>query len=183
MSFVLINGPFGVGKSTTAALLAQHVPNCVVFNPESIGTYLAHLLGPDALGDDYQDLPLWRHLFVDIALHLQEDWRPIVILPMNLWRHDYFTEIVSGLRHTDRPVTCFRLMCSPETLRARILQRPDAERQHDWCLSRMKSGLAAANDPRFGIAIDTEGQPPQAVADHIITVPESAPHGHAAAKI
>jgi predicted kinase len=180
---VLINGPFGVGKSTTAALVARQLPNSVIFDPETVGTCLSHMLGRAALGDDYQDLPLWRHLFVDIALNLQRDWRPAVIIPMNVWRHDYFTEIVTGLGRTGVPVACFRLICSPKTLRARILGRPDAEGGHEWCLSHMESGLAAANDPRFGIAIDTENRDPQAVAERIVPVLERAPRGHHAARI
>jgi len=182
MSIILINGPFGVGKSTTARIVASMHPNSVLFDPETVGTYLAHVLGRDALGEDYQDLTLWRHLVVDFALNLQQDWQPTVIIPMNLWQYDYFKEIVTGLGHTGIPVTCFRLTCSPETLRARILSRPDAEGGHDWCLSHMESGLAAANDPRFGIAIDTEGRPPQAVADHIIAVHEGASHRQDAEK-
>lgn len=172
MSIVLINGPFGVGKSTTAQLVTNAVPDAVLFDPETVGTYLAYMFGRDSLGDDYQDLSLWRHLFVDIALRLQEDWLPTVIIPMNLWRHDYFTEIVTGLGRTGVPVVCFRLICSPQTLRARILHRPDAEGSHEWCLARIDSGLAAANDPRFGMAIETDDRDPQAVADHIIAILE-----------
>lgn len=127
MGIVFINGPFGVGKSTVAELLAQQMPETVLFDPETIGTYLAHTLGREALGDDYQDLPLWRHLFVDIALRLQQDWRPNLVIPMNLWRHDYFSEIVIGLRRNGTRVSGFRLTCSPDTLRARILARPDAD--------------------------------------------------------
>lgn len=170
MSIVLINGPFGIGKSTVAELLAQQMPETVLFDPETIGAYLAHTLGREALGDDYQDLPLWRHLFVDFALRLQQDWRPNLVIPMNLWRHDYFSEIVAGLGRNGTTVTCFRLTCSPDTLRARILARPDADGGHDWCLSHIESGLAAANDPCFGIAIDTEGQTPQAIADRILNI-------------
>lgn len=168
MTIVLINGPFGIGKSTTAELVTQLLHGSVLFDPETVGTYLAHALGRDALGEDYQDLPLWRHLFLDIALRLQKYWQPIVFIPMNLWRYDYFSEIVAGLGHTGIPVTCFRLTVGPETLRARILARPDAEGGHDWCLAHMESGLAAANDSRFGIAIDTDGRNPQHVADEII---------------
>jgi hypothetical protein len=167
MTIVLVNGPFGVGKSTTDALLAQQLPNSVVFDPESVGTYIAHTLGRVALGEDYQDLPLWRHLFVDIALRLQADWQPTVIIPMNLWQYDYFKEIVTGVGRTGIPVICFRLTCPPATLRARILSRPDAEGGRDWCLSHMESGLAAANDPRFGIAINTDGESPSSLADLI----------------
>ena len=144
------------------------LPHSTLFDPETVGTWLGHQLGRDALGDDYQDLPLWRHLFIDIALRLRQDWRPHVIIPMNLWRYEYFSEIQSGLSRTGAVVICYRLTCSPATLRTRILNRPDAEDGHDWCLSHLESGLAAANDPRFGLAMDTTGRTPQSVADQIL---------------
>jgi hypothetical protein len=60
------------------------------------------------------------------------------------------------------------LTCTPRTLTARILGRPDAEGSHAWCLAHQESGLAAANDPRFGIAAPTDGQAPGAVAETIL---------------
>ena len=34
---ILINGPFGIGKTTTARLLVRRLPGAVVYNPEHTG--------------------------------------------------------------------------------------------------------------------------------------------------
>lgn len=170
MSIVLINGPFGVGKSTAADLVVERLPSSMLFDPEVIGSFLHRLVGPEAMSGDYQDLPLWRHLTVDVAHRLHENRGRDLIVPMCLWRYDYFTEITAGFRERGSEVTCVRLTCTPATLRARILGRPNEEGSHAWCLTHLESGLAAANDPRFGVAIDTEGRTPIEVADAIVAV-------------
>jgi len=43
---VFLNGPFGVGKSTTARILTTLLPHAVHYNPEHIGAGLRTALGP-----------------------------------------------------------------------------------------------------------------------------------------
>lgn len=59
---VFLNGPFGVGKSTTARILATLLPDAVHYNPEHIGVGLRMALGPFYRAEDYQDLAAWRRL-------------------------------------------------------------------------------------------------------------------------
>lgn len=87
---------------------------------------------------------------------------------MCIWRHDYFTEITTGLQERNARLFCFRLTRSEETPSGRILGRPDAEGGQDWCLRRLDAGLAAARDPRFGAEISTEGRTPSAITDQIV---------------
>jgi hypothetical protein len=54
---LLINGPFGVGKSTVASLIVEQIQSAMLFDPEIIGAFLHRLVGPEALSGDYQDLP------------------------------------------------------------------------------------------------------------------------------
>lgn len=168
MSIVLINGPFGVGKTTAANLVVERMPSSMLFDPEIIGAFMHRLVGPNILSIDYQDHPLWRHLTVDVAHRLHTDCDRDLIIPMCLWRYNYFREITEGLRQCGSTLTCFRLTVTPATLRSRILDRPDEEGGHEWCLSHMDSGLAAANDPRFGIEVNTECRTPGEVAGSIV---------------
>jgi hypothetical protein len=167
---LLINGPFGVGKSTAAGLVVERLPSAMLFDPEIIGSFLHRLVGPDVLSSDYQDLQLWRHLVVDVAHRLHADCGRDLIVPMCLCRYDYSREITDEFRASGRDVHCFRLTCSPETLRSRILGRRDEDGGHAWCLGHLASGLAAANNPRFGIEVDTEGRTPEEVAASIVAV-------------
>ena len=167
MTIALINGPFGMGKSTAANLVVERMPSSMLFDPEIIGSFMYHLVGPDIMAGDYQDLPLWRHLTVDVAHRLHTDCGRDLIVPMCLWRYDYFKEITDGFRQIESTVICFRLTATPATLKSRILGRRDEDGGHEWCLGHMNSGLAAANDSRFGIEINTEGRTPNDVAESI----------------
>jgi hypothetical protein len=118
--------------------------------------------------EDCQDLHLWRSLTVDLAHRIQQEYGFHLIVPMCIWRHDYFEELTAGFQTRCAPLFCFRLTCSAETLKSRILGRPDAEGGHEWCLSHLDAGLAAARDSRFGIEISTEGRSPETVAEEII---------------
>lgn len=35
--FIMINGAFGVGKTTTASKLQERMPNSILFDPEEVG--------------------------------------------------------------------------------------------------------------------------------------------------
>ncbi len=61
---VLINGSFGVGKSTVETLLRDKLPNSRIYDPELVGSALMRLpkwIRLDGSGtDDFQDIALWR---------------------------------------------------------------------------------------------------------------------------
>ena len=52
--FVLINGAFGVGKSTVARELRSLVPRSVIFDPEWVGPALQRIPGQGV--SDFQDI-------------------------------------------------------------------------------------------------------------------------------
>lgn len=60
--FVLLNGSFGIGKTTVANLLARSVPAAVIYDPEKVGFVLrrlpAWMLGLARQQPDYQDLAI-----------------------------------------------------------------------------------------------------------------------------
>lgn len=69
---VWINGPFGVGKSTAACLLAGLWPGATLFEPEYLGSLLRHWYPPDTVVDDFQDLSVWRRLVKETAMGSSE---------------------------------------------------------------------------------------------------------------
>ena len=62
---VWLNGTHGVGKTTTAALVQQLIPNSRVFDAEKVGETLmdAHPGLPKT--DNFEHWPPWRLLVVD----------------------------------------------------------------------------------------------------------------------
>src|SRR6266568_7435520 len=59
---IVVNGPFGVGKSTAAHLLVKRLPGAMLYDPEVIGFILRRVGRPLIKSADYQDLALWRGL-------------------------------------------------------------------------------------------------------------------------
>ncbi len=127
---VLINGPFGVGKTTAAHEVIPLLPNAMLFDPEEVGAGRRRPLEPLGATDDYQGLPLWRALRVDLAARVQTEYGRHLIMPMAILRRNSFEEVTHGLRARDIPMTCFRLVASRETLTQHIISRPDGEDSH-----------------------------------------------------
>lgn len=165
---LLINGPFGVGKTTVARELIQLLPNALLFDPELIGAFLRQLLGPLAAGGEYQDLPLWRRLTVELATCVTAEHGVDLVIPMTLWRRAYLDEITAGFRASGDELTCVQLVASRETLTRRILSRPDADGPHAWAFAHIESGLAMAHDPTFGLPIATDDCSPVQVAERLL---------------
>jgi hypothetical protein len=163
---VVINGPFGIGKTTTANLLDRRLPNAILYDPEVIGFVVRRVGRPVMNIGDYQDLTLWRNLTVWGTWVLRRTRRTLLV-SMAIWRHDYFDHFLGGLRGTDPDVRCFRLTATEPTLRRRILASSD-EADRSWRLDHITSGLAAAADPAFGIEVSTEGRPPTDVVDTVL---------------
>lgn len=173
---VLINGPFGIGKTTAATLLVQRLPGSMLYDPEPLGSFVRTTVGHLDPVADYQDFPLWRALVVETARLLRQAYPGPIVIPMTIWRRDYFDPITEGLRRIDPAFVCLRLTASESTLRARILARPDADGPHDWCLRHLERGLAAARDPAFGIEVPTDGASPDAVCDAILQILKDQAH-------
>ncbi len=64
---IFLNGPFGVGKTTTAQVLVERLPHAMVYDPEVMGSYLHYLLKTVDLVADFQEYVLWRTLTVEVA--------------------------------------------------------------------------------------------------------------------
>jgi hypothetical protein len=167
---VWLNGPFGVGKTSVAQERVTALPKSLLYDPEPLGSMLRHSTRSVEPVDDFQDLSVWRRLVPEVSRALRQQYPgQTVVMPMTVWRHDYFDELSKALRSND-DLRCFRLTASQATLRRRILDRPSAEGPHDWCLKHLPAGLALMADARFGEEIVTEGRNPHEVAEAIVTL-------------
>ena len=66
---IMINGAFGVGKTTVANKLLENLDNFMLFDPEEVGFMLRHVIPddikkPNERTDNFQDLEMWRSLTV-----------------------------------------------------------------------------------------------------------------------
>jgi broad-specificity NMP kinase len=171
---VVINGSFGVGKTTVAKLLREAFRGSAVYDPEWAGLALMRLpkwVGLKGAGtDDFQDIELWRRLTV-AGVRLFGLFAPgALIVPMTFSRHAYLDEVVAGLRRHDPETRVFCLRASLPTVRERLavrgtrLEGPGSE----WIARRIVECAEAHRDPHFGEHVDTEGRSAREVAEHIV---------------
>jgi adenylylsulfate kinase-like enzyme len=73
---IWLNGPFGVGKSTTAHALLRHLPQAVLFDPEPFGTALRDTVTNVETATDFQDLRAWPAVVIETARILRQMCMP-----------------------------------------------------------------------------------------------------------
>lgn len=117
---VWLNGPFGGGKTTTAAELDALLPEVVVFDPEQIGGAIAPTLGGIEPVPDFQDWRPWRELVVAAMVSLDRYTERTVVAPQTVVVEQYWDEIVSGLTAAGVEVRAFTLDSTPEEHERRI---------------------------------------------------------------
>jgi len=164
---VWINGAFGVGKTTVAELLAGSLDSAFILDPEVIGeTLWKHLVPPQLRPSDFQDIGLWRTFTRDAVCDAARRLDGVVIVPMTIARVDYFEEVVGAISRAVR-LDHFTLMASRETILRRERERPDD--QSAWVEQMVDRILPALADDRFSKHVDTEAQPPNVVAQDILS--------------
>jgi deoxyadenosine/deoxycytidine kinase len=162
---IFLNGPFGIGKTTVGKLLQLRLENSILFDPEEIGFMLRNVLCELDPVTDFQDYTLWRQLIPIVAELLQKKYERSLILPMTIWRPEYFDQVLSGLQAVDSPVYVYTLIARPEILRERILSRDFAV---EWSLERMDQWLHNFKRMDLGTTKDTSDMSPSVVVNTII---------------
>lgn len=166
---VMINGSFGVGKSTVAGHL-KPLLGAQIYDPEWAGSIMMRLPKWVALEgrgtDDFQDITLWRRsVALGTRLWRKATGRPIIV-PMTFSRRDYFTEVTSALRSFEPDLHIFCLRASLDTIKQRLDKRGTAV--EGWIARRIVECEAAHRDPLFGTPIDTEALDAQRIAELIV---------------
>jgi chloramphenicol 3-O-phosphotransferase len=170
---VMINGSFGVGKTTVAKHLRSILAGSKIFDPERLGLVLGSL--PTWIGlrrrgtDDYQHIDLWRSSTIaGVRLLRAVAWGPVIV-PMTFSDRSYFDEVVGGIKQFDPQLRVFCLRASVETIKTRLegrrLRVEGAEAK--WVARRTIECAEAHRDPHFGEPIDTENRTAGEIADEI----------------
>lgn len=156
---IMINGAFGVGKTSVASELLKTMDNSMLFDPEEVGFMLRHII-PDDIKmfdertDNFQDLEMWRSLTVSVAEQLQKTYKKNLIVPMTIHNKDYFHYIFNGFKRIDEQTYHFCLTATKETIHRRLLERGEAE--GNWCFQQTWKCMAAFEDTCFRKFINTD---------------------------
>lgn len=174
---VWLNGTFGVGKTTTAGLVAERLSNSRIFDPEHVGYMLSANL-KDIEFSDFQDLTPWRSLVPQVLRTIHEFTGSRLIAPQTVLREDYWidlrNEMHAGIGGLD--VMHIVLDCDSQVLRHRIgadHAQPDAvgwRQDHVARFEESRAWMIAAAD----LVVDTTAQSPTEVADAIVATIESS---------
>jgi hypothetical protein len=117
---VWLNGTHGVGKTTTAALVQQMIPDARVFDAEKVGETLMDVRPGLPETDNFQNWPPWRQLVVETAHRILDYTGGTLVMPMTVLVETYWREISQGLASYKIPVRHFVLHADQGTLRGRI---------------------------------------------------------------
>ncbi len=167
--FILLNGSFGIGKTTVANLLAHSIPNAVIYDPERVGFVLrrlpAWMLGLAEQPPDYQDLPIWRRLIARGGTR-KHTGAAVVIVPMAFTNPAYLDEFARALS-AKAPVHRLCLVAPLEIVRARLKARAIKEGRDisEFEARRSEECVEAHRNPCFGTPLDATRQPAEIVAD------------------
>ncbi|MCA1632052.1 MAG: tunicamycin resistance protein [Acidobacteria bacterium] len=171
---ILINGSFGVGKTTVAKLLRGSFPGSVLYDPEWPGLVLMRLpkwIKLKGSGtDDFQHVDLWRKSAVAGVRLFRLFASGPVIVPMTFSHRAYFDEVVTSLKRLDPELKVFCLRASLPTVRRRLVGRGTKieGRGSEWIARRIVECADAHRDPHFGEPVDTEDRSAREVAEEII---------------
>ena len=165
---IMLNGSFGVGKSSVANELKRIIPNSMIYNPEIVGTALRYLTNgrraPHEATGDFQDIRMWPKLTVVTAEHLFRVFRRSLIVPMTLANPEYLKTIKNGLAAISPPLYHFCLVASLDTIQQRLQNR---EEDISWSWNKAQEYVPLFVDPHYSVHIATEGVAIDAIADQI----------------
>ncbi len=162
---VLLNGAFGIGKTSVARVLVTRLPDAMLYDPEIIGIILQRALRMFGRNvPDFQDLRLWRRLTI-AALRVMRLFRKNVIVPMAFSDAKFLQEIRRGISRFEPQQLHFCLIAPVEIVHERLRTRAPTG---GWEFRRAAECCAVHRDEIFAIHVDAANHTVEEVADEIL---------------
>ena len=167
---LLLNGAFGIGKSTVARILVARLQHAMLFDPELIGIVLqrAARLARRRV-DDFQDLRSWRRLTV-AGLRLARLSCPNLVVPMAFSNVAYLDEIRRGIRRFEPEVRHFCLVAPLEVVHERLGRRGMTPATAPWEFRRAAECCSEHQRAEFATHISTRNRKPEEIAEDILSL-------------
>lgn len=163
---IWLNGAFGVGKSTIAYLLNQQIHDSILYDPERLGDFLQKNLPTSVCPEDFQDYPIWRRATIQIIRDLASKTDKIIIVPMTIFKKEYYQEIIEQGLSEDIYVKHYILVADKKTILSRLNNR--TQENNNWALKHLDHCLRAFGDQISGQKINTDSLTVNEIADLIL---------------
>lgn len=164
---LLINGAFGIGKTSVARILVSRLPRAILYDPELIGIALqrlARVAGRDV--PDFQDLRLWRRLTI-AALRVVRLFRRNVVVPMAFSDAGYLQEIRAGISRFESRQFHVCLVAPVDVVRQRLQNRRVDPADAAWQDRRAAECCAVHPGAAFATQVDANRDVNE-IADEIL---------------
>ena len=168
---IWISGPYGVGKSTLAELMAARMENTWLFDAEAVGNAVRDNYPDHPRGAIFEDYPLWGEFCCRLLKDIHASCRKDILVPMTLLRKTSYG-IIEELRRAGIDTKLVILEASYQTVRDRILAR--GEDEGCWCMEHIElSRNGGSALPGLHVATDgkTAGELCEFVLSHLFTDP------------
>lgn len=167
----MINGAFGVGKTTVAEGLVARIANSMLYDPEEVGQMLrkvtqGYRLPAEDTGD-FQDITLWPAMTVEVAKGLLSAYRRTLVVPMTLANEQYFSYVKEGLCGLVDSLHHFCLTASVATIHRRLAQRGDTP--GSWTFQQTARCVEEHRKPLYAEQIDSEHSTPEQIQDYLMS--------------
>jgi len=168
---IWLNGAFGVGKSTTGALLTQRSPRLRLFDPETVGSMLQANLG-DRPVSDFQQWEPWRVLTPVVADEIARLTGQVLVVPQTVMVESRWHELERGLSQRGHEVLHVVLDAQEPIVRSRIEADGTESSAAPWRLDHL-AAYATARPwlvDRADLVLDTTDLTPHDAADRVWSV-------------
>ncbi|MBA2707879.1 MAG: hypothetical protein H0U59_08765 [Gemmatimonadaceae bacterium] len=166
---LLLNGAFGIGKTTVARALIARAPGAAIFDPETIGVLLlraARLAGYAV--DDFQDIRAWRRLTL-FGLRVARLRAATVVVPMAFSNASYLSELREGIERFEPQRFHSCLVAPVEVVHARLAARGADPGRHAWQYRRAAECSAVHGSAGFATHVDAANRTSEELADYLLS--------------
>jgi hypothetical protein len=174
---IWLNGTFGVGKTTTAALVRERSTRLRLFDPESVG----YMLRPNLIDHpvtDFRHWESWRVLTPMVADELIRFSGQSLVAAQTVLEENYWDELAKGLFERGHQVFHVLLEADDATVRSRIEGDQLEAFAIPWRLDHLTKYARSRHwmARRADLVLDTTNLTPQQAAGRIwdVTAPRVA---------
>ena len=163
---IIINGPCGIGKSTTGEYVTWHFDRAVFLDGDYIGA-----VHPFEIYDDVRIEHLYQTLRHLIAFHIERGDYHNFVIPYVFESPESLARLRTLLADLDDEIYTFRLVCDPQVLEQRLRDSARSPDDIVWHIDRAAELIriqgAAARNGDLGYVMDTTARTPAEVAEEI----------------